>query len=352
MIASRRRLVLLAAVLLPACNSESPNPFTDPGRAAPPLPTDQIVFTSNRYDEAPGLPRDVFSSDPDGASLTRLTYCNQSGSACDTIEAVPSSDRQRMAFRRIFRDTNGDGTLSTADAAELVVADLEAGVQAPVIRELWDVNGVDWFGDTLLLFSATATGQQTEDLFVMDFNGANRSALTTDATGGLTTGIRERRPRIANSGQALVYERIEADGKGTLWVYPTATQITFGGPGSEPLPGTPYVVGSDADPSFSPDNSAIVFRRLTALGDDGWGRWSIMTVATRESVDGIREVREVLPGDRYRGAPDWGPEGILFEERAEDGSTELVVIQPDGSGRLVLATADSLHAVTNPYWLP
>ncbi len=343
-----RCLLLLATVSLAACNSESPNPFTDPGRASPPAAGDQVVFTSNGYDPAPGLPRDAFSVDPDSATTTRLTYCNQSGSACDTVEAVPApSDRQRMAFRRIYRDTNGDGVLSTADAAELIVADLTRGVQAPVIREMWDVNGVGWFGDTEIVFSATVTGQQSENLFVMSFDGTNRTALTDDAA----SPTRERRPTFGHAGQAVVYERIESDGKGTLWAFPQAIQVTFGGPGSDPLPGTPYVVGCDADPVFAPDDSAIAFRRLSAVSGDGRGRWAIMTVLTLPDDDGTYEIREVLPGDRYRGAPDWGSGGILFEEGAADGSTELVVVQADGSGRRVVGRTDSSHAATYPHWL-
>jgi hypothetical protein len=344
-----RCLLLVVVASFPACNSDSPNPFTDPGRASPPAVSDQIVFTANGYDPSPGLPRDAFSADPESATTTRLTYCNQSGSACDTIEAIPApSDRQRMAFRRIYRDTNGDGVLSTADAAELIVADLARGVQAPVIREFWNVNGVSWFGDTELVLSATIPGAATENLFIMNFDGTGQGTLTTDDP---ASPVRERRPTFGHSGQAVVYERIESDGKGTLWAYPQAIQITFGGPGSDPLPGTPYVVGCDADPVFAPDDSAIAFRRLSAVSGDGRGLWAIMTVSTAPDEDGTYEIREILPGDRYRGAPDWGPDGLLFEEGADNGSTELVVVQADGSGRRVLGGTDSSHLATYPHWL-
>jgi len=344
-----RCLLLFVALSVSACNSDSPNPFTDPGRSSPPASSDRIVFTSNRYDPSPGLPRDAFSADPEGATATRLTYCNQSGPACDTIEAIPAgSDRQRMAFRRIYRDTNGDGVISGTDAAELIVADLARGVQAPVIRDFWDINGVGWLGDTTLVVSATVPGASTENLFIMDFDGTNQSALTTDDP---TSPVRERRPTFGHAGQAVVYERIESDGKGTLWAFPQAIQLTFGGPGSDPLPGTPYVVGGDADPVFAPDDTAIGFRRLSAVSGDGRGLWAVMTVDTEPDDDGTYEIREVLPGDRYRGAPDWGPDGLLFEEGAADGSTELVVVQADGSGRRVLGQADSTHVATYPHWL-
>jgi hypothetical protein len=354
---SARAHSVLLAVLVPltACDSDSPNPFRDPGRTVPPPAPDEVVFTSNVYDVAPGLPRDAFSMTPGAEGPTRLTFCNLGGTACDTIEAVPSSDRQRFALRRIFRDTDGDGELSPADAAELIVADLERGIQAPVIPELWDVSGVDWFGADQLLVSATPDGAASEDLFVMRFNGADRRALTADATGALTQDVRERRPQIDNSGTVAVYERIEDDGKGTIWLFSSSAQqfqLTFGGPGSEPLPGGTYVVGSDADPSFSPDNTLVVFRRATGLGDDGSGTWDIVTVNTLVSESATREERVIVDGARYRGAPDWGPKGIVFEERAEDGSTQIVVLQPDGSGRQVLRSFEAGFLATYPCWLP
>ena len=145
-----------------------------------------------------------------------------------------------------------------------------------------------------------------DDLFRVDPNGQNNRNLT------VTADVTERRPRIDPTGSVAVYERIEGDGKGTIFVF-NSTQsqfrVTSGGPGTAALPGTPYVVGADADPDYSPDGRSIVFRRLTATGNGGLGTWDVMTVR----ADGTG-LAVVATGPAFRGAPDWGPLGIVFPE--------------------------------------
>jgi Tol biopolymer transport system component len=114
------------------------------------------------------------------------------------------------------------------------------------------------------------------------------------------------------------------------------------------LPGTRYVVGSDADPDYSPDGRSVVFRRLADLGDGRRGQWDLYTVR----VDGSG-LTLLAGGGSYRGAPDWGPRGIVFSE-ADFATrvTRLVVVQPDGSGRRVLVTLGANFDINFPRWLP
>jgi Tol biopolymer transport system component len=108
------------------------------------------------------------------------------------------------------------------------------------------------------------------------------------------------------------------------------------------------MVGSDADPDFSPDGNSAVFRRLTAIGNNGLGSWDVMTVR----LDGS-SLRTVATGPEYRGAPDWGPNGIVFQEvDLAAGASRLVVLQPDGTGRRVPVTLGSSFSLSFPRWLP
>src|SRR5262249_6650384 len=154
-----------------------------------------------------------------------------------------------------------------------------------------------------------------------------------------SAGIRERRPRIDPTGSLAVYERIDASGKGEIWIFSSGLnqiRVTGGGDAGPALPGTPYVVGSGADPAYSPHGEAIAFRRAIGTGLDGRGTWDLLTV-----VSGAGGPTVLVSGPAYRGAPDWGPAGIVFEEVDPlTGAASLVAVQPDGSGRRVLATAN------------
>ena len=59
----------------------------------------------------------------------------------------------------------------------------------------------------------------------------------------------------------------------------------------------------------------------------------------------------IVTGPAFRGAPDWGPKGILFPE-SDGTSMRLVLVQPDGSGRQVLVTLGSSFDISYPRWLP
>jgi len=150
------------------------------------------------------------------------------------------------------------------------------------------------------------------------------------------------------TGSVAVYERIDDTGKAQVYVlFAGQPRVTAGGPGAEPLAGTPLVVGSDADPDFSPDGRLAVFRRLTGTTDPGRGAWDVMIV---NLTDG--SLTTVASGPAHRGAPDWGPQGIVFAEAEAGGERRLVMVQPDGSGRRVLLTVGSSFDLSSPRWLP
>jgi dipeptidyl aminopeptidase/acylaminoacyl peptidase len=336
----RAALVVVLAASVAACNTEYDNPFARSETGVPPPTTADMVFSSNSYTNRIGSPRDLFAAEDGGAGLTRLTFCNSEQGRCDNVEAAPAPERQRMAVRRVSTDTNNDGRLGPEDGEALVFVDLARGVEAELIPPQARVNGADWspLGD-FIIYSATGEGG-IEDLWIMDPNGQNNRNRTS------TPAVAERRPRLNASANSAVYERIEAGGKGNIFVF-SSFRVTSGGPGTEPLAGTPYIVGSDADPDFSPDGRLVVFRRLTALGNGGLGTWDILTAHT----DGT-ELTVVASGPVYRGAPDWGSEGILFNEVDVAGaSSRLVVVDPAGTNRRTPVTTGASILLSFPRWL-
>ena len=343
MTARHLRPAIVAAALLGACNTTYDNPFANSNPTVAPRADATIVYASNGYAARPGSPDEIFAVGDGGAGVTRLTFCNNDTRRCSSIEAAPAPDRFRVALRRVDTDSNKDGQLTATDGEALLVVDLGRSVEGGLLQSNAKVSGIDWSptGD-VLVYSAAGEGG-IEDLYRADPNGQNTRNLTSTNT------VRERRPRIDPSGSAALFERIDVDGKGQIWLFSSTgaqVRVTTGGDGSAALAGTPYVVGSDADPDYSPDGRSVVFRRLTGSGNGALGTWDIMTAR----LDGTG-LTTLVTGAAFRGAPDWGPKGIVFPE-VDSTSARLVLVQGDGSGRQVLVTLGSSFDISYPRWLP
>lgn len=336
----RTRLPLAVLLLTAACAGDYDNPFANSGATTAPPADAEIAFLSV---PSGGAARDLFAVDESGSPITRLTACNREGRPCDVLEPAFSPERARLMLRRRTEDTNGDGRISTADGESLVFTDLSRGTEQVLVAGAQRVSGVDWGPQgSRVVYSALGVGGR-EDMFVMDPNGANLSALTQ------TADVDERRPRIDPSGSVAVYERLENGGKGRIFIYTSQTaqqQVTQGGDGIERLAGTPYTVGGDADPDYAPDGRTIVFRRLTSTGNGGLGNWDVMTVRP----DG-NDLRVLAGGPGFRGAPDWGPQGVVFAETDLTGQVRIVVIGNDGVRRVPITTAAG-SGLQFPRWLP
>lgn len=329
--------VLLA--LVGGCNRDYANPFADARTSLPPSASAALMVTSGVWSTKAGAGREVYALNADGAGLTRLTNCNQGDTPCDAIEVSPAPDRNRIYARR----ATGSATAPPA----LTFLDLSRSAETQVIPPSQQPSGVDWSpADGVVVYSGAGAGG-ADDLFVMDVNGANNRNLTS------TPAVRERKPRVDPTGSVAVYERIEgaATGLARIFIFVTAqsqVQVTSGGLGGpDVLAGTPYVVGSDSEPDYSPDGSRIVFRRLTATGNGGLGTWDLYTVAINGSG-----LKVIATGPVFRGAPDWGPKGIVFTETdAAAGTARLVLIPPDGTGRQVLLSQGAAFNLGSARWL-
>jgi Tol biopolymer transport system component len=341
-----------AAALLGGCSGNYTNPFVGDQRAVAPRADAAIVFTSNGYRTQGGGPRELFAADAAGGGLTRLTFCNVDPRRCDTVEAAPAPDRQRMAVRRVVEDANRDGRLSAADGQALLLLDLVRTVEGTLLDANAQVTGIDWSpAGNLILYSGVGEGGQ-DDLFLMETTlGTDGKPRTTQLT--QSAPVAERRPRFDPSGTRAVYERSDASARGQVVIYNTQTALSSGAaPGAEALAGTTYFVGSDADPAYSPDGRVVVFRRLTGTGNGGLGTWDILSVRIDPFRPDGSGLTRVATGPAFRGAPDWGAQGIVFNEiDVAAGTSRLMLVNPDGTSARALVTMAAGFEISFPRWL-
>jgi hypothetical protein len=333
-------------VMLIGCGS-SPTVTTTPTSTGTadhaPGALDTLVFTSDIYAATPNNLREVYSLNSNTPGTpTRLTFSNTAAPASN-LEAAPAPDRTSVAVRRVTADTNGDGLLNDSDNAEFVFIDLLGNSETVYAPSSAVVTGIDYaITGTDIAYSAAGSGGLS-DLFDL-----STSAVTapTDITN--TPTISERRPRFDATGSVVAFEFITSGHPNSIYLFDTSGNedpVDIGTAGGTPLPGTPYVVGGDADPAFAPGGSQIVFRRLTGI-PNAQGSWDlIITTGTSTTT--------LATGPLYRGAPDWGANGILYVETDPTlGTSSIITVAPDGSGRKVLYTAPAGYTIANPRWLP
>jgi Tol biopolymer transport system component len=331
-----RRLVILCSIALAAgCGNDPVNPFNRFTTSRPPSADAVLLFVSGSWSDAAGAPRELLALNADGSKMEQLTACAQADTPCDFIQAAPSPDRNRLIAIR-----------TTPDAAEgastMYFMDLSRSVET-IIFPSRKVLSADYSPDgSFVVFSAIAPQTTDEDLFYSQPNGQAEENLTNTSTS------RERNPRIDPFARTVAFERIDESGVSRIFLY-SNTALTSGPATGPALAGTPYVVGGDADPVMSPDGSSIAFTRLTSTGNGGLGTWDLLTL----KADGASTPVVIASGAVYRGAPDWGSRGILFVETdAATARSQLVLVQPDGSGRTVLRTEDASNRLGSPRWLP
>jgi hypothetical protein len=331
----RRAFVASLLVLVASCGDDSGNPFAALVASRPPSADAVLLFVSGSWAKAPGQARELLALDASGSKLEQLTRCSESSTPCDFLQVAPSPSRDRvMAIRTT------PGAESGANTAYFM--DLSRSVET-ILFPRRRVETIDWSADgTFIVYSAVVPQTNEEDLFYSSPNGQDEQNLTESLT------VRERAARIDPLAQTAVFERIDESGVGRIYLY-RATPVTSGPATGPALPGTPYLVGADADPVFSPDGLSVAFRRLTGVANGGLGTWDLLTL----KVDGTSTPKVLVTGALYRGAPDWGKSGILYVETdAATSQSQLVRIQPDGTGRTVLRTEDAGYQMGSPRWLP
>jgi len=330
----RRSLLIAVATLAPACGQDSGNPLraTSPSRA--PGPNAALLFVSGSWTTQAGQPRELMAIAADGTQLQQLTMCARAAQPCDILRVAPSPDRNRIVAVRTTPEAE-------AGAQVLYFMDLSRSVES-IIFPRRRVESADWSRDGSFLVFTSATAQTgNEDIFTSLPDGRDEQNLTE------TLNVRERSARIDPFGRTATFERIDAGGVSRIYLF-RETPITSGPASGPALAGTPYLVGADADPTFSPDSVSLVFRRLTGIGNGGLGTWDLLVTTGSAGAT----PRTIASGPLFRGAPDWGRSGIVFVETdAQAGRSQLVVVQPDGSGRTVLRTENAGFRMGAPRWL-
>ncbi len=197
--------------------------------------------------------------------MERLTGCAEAATPCDFIQVAPSPDRNRLAAIRTTPE-------AAAGASALYFMDLSRSVETLIFPSR-RVDSVDYSPDgSFIIYSAIVPQSTQEDLYYSQPNGTAEQNLTDSAA------FRERSARIDPFARTAVYEGIDESGVSRIYLF-SQTPLTSGPATGESLPGTPYVVGADADPVFSPDSLSVAFRRLTGVGNGGLGTWDVLTRA-------------------------------------------------------------------------
>ena len=331
-----RRALLFVSVAssIAACQGSSNSALIGATQSRPPAADAVLLFVSGAWSSDAGQPRELFSSNADGSKIERLTGCAQLEQPCDILQVAPSADRNRVAAVRTIPG-------AAAGSSALYYMDLARSVEKLLFARR-QVNAVDWSpDDSFLIYSSFGDGlAAAEDLYYSLPNATGDQALTSTAS------TRERSPRINTGATTAAYELIDESGVARIALFGGAALTS--GPATGPaLPGTPYVVGADATPAFSPDSKFVVFRRLTGVGNGGLGTWDLMLIGSDGSG-----LQTIASGPVFRGTPDWGKTGIAFVETdAAADTSRLVVVQPDGTGRKVLHEEPAGFQMGAPRWL-
>ena len=187
-------------------------------------------------------------------------------------------------------------------------------------------------GDPYYSAAASATD---DDLFQITSNGQSNQNLTS------TTVQRERRPRFSlrrDRARLRAHRRHCPRRRSQLATFARPAHPDPGRAAGEASANTPYVVGSEADPVFSPDSKFLLYRRLVATGNGGLGQWVAHDHPHRHRE---RDSDALLAsgGGAYRGAADWNSDGIVFVETVSGSGPQLVFVDATRRSRRVLMTA-------------
>jgi Tol biopolymer transport system component len=241
---------------------------------------------------------------------------NLDGKYTIRLTATDKAGNESKAEAMIDIDSSSPIAISSGEFTELTPSDVDWNYGTPA----WSPTG-----DKIAFYSDEGG---TEDLWVMSPDGQNRSRLTR------STDIK-RHPSWSPSGNMLVYESLPAINKSQpskpeqwkLWLIGSdgknARQITSGD-------------GSDTNPSWSPDGSAIAFDSNVD------GNYNIRLITNiNKVITGASPQYAKLTDSRWDNRnPEWSPDGskIIFQSNGK-GSWDIMEIGVDGTNlNTVVAT--------------
>jgi Tol biopolymer transport system component len=232
------------------------------------------------------------------------------------ISKAASPSNGRIAFQRVFWDAQG---------RTLMIALFTVAPDGSDLRQLTDpppgveTGHPDWSPDGLTIAYMRVEDPRAHVVLVAADGTGRRDLTKGHCPKERCQG--ERDPTWSPDGARLAFVR-------TIRDTPTIFVMHNDGTHRRRVMDAPRQRFIDSAPAWSPDGHRLVFARV----DQRRGATALFVV----SVDDARPHR-ITRWNKIWGFPaypDWSPDGtwILFHKRVADGSTQLFVIHPDGTG--------------------
>jgi Tol biopolymer transport system component len=286
-----------------------------PAEGAFPGANGKIAFVSDRAnpcfgpDSVPTCNTDIYTADPDGTNITRLTRDDTLG--MDDLYPAWSPDGKKIAFVS-YRDADGCCEIFTMNADGSGLAQVTHTQGVINWRPAWSPDGTQ-----------LAVIRGDGSLFKMNVDGTSEVELLHDAAGVSFPDWSPDGSKIL-FGQSSLYT-IHPDGTGLTFLNSTGSQgLDWSPDGSRIVhdlrsQGDLYILSSDGStrqplvstpdieefwPAWSPDGTQIVFERSSIAGPVGIG--------VRSAVGGPETV--IVEGGSQ---PDWQPVARAVPSRSE-----------------------------------
>jgi Tol biopolymer transport system component len=271
---------------------------------------------------------DIYTMNPDGSNVQRLTNSNQSHYYFDPAW---SPDGTKIAFARFSGTYNDSLRLYTDAVHEIFVMNADGSDQRRLTQSqsdsspTWSPDGTKiafWRVDSIFMPSS-------REIFVMNADGSDQRAVASTSDllqpAWSPDGLKFAVADLGTYGISL----INVDGS-------NRTQITQA-PASFPT-------FADHDPAWSPDGSKITFIRCDDSNDYGCETTSHLWEV---NADGSNPTKLT---DTLAYTHAWSPDGtkIIFGNAQSSGG-DLLVMNPDGSGLTNITNTDGKHE-QSPSW--
>ena len=296
----RVRSLFTLAVLVVVLTQAQPGP----SEAAFPGENGRIAFASNRITpQNPDREHEIFSANPDGTGLVQLTKN-------DLFEFSPawSPDGTKIAFDVVTPDDNEIYAMNADGTGRTLLADSPGYDAGPT----WSPDG------ERIAFVSDRTG--APELYAMNADGTGQTRLTQGASAFNS-------PAWSPDGTKIVFNSNRIGTNSEVYV------VNADGTEERNLSNSP---ADDAFPDWSPDGRRVVFTRHLA-GTDGRFRPDLFAM----DADGSNQINLTRTRNSSETWPTWSPDGtkIAFEGEHADPSTEVLIMNADGTGRTPSASS-------------